>query len=60
MPGLDRRGPFGNGSKTGRGLGKCSDNSEFARLERDRPRYGRCRHKTCRGRHGNKTDVREN
>ena len=24
MPGLDRRGPDGQGSKTGRGLGRCN------------------------------------
>lgn len=24
MPGLDRTGPIGEGSKTGRGLGKCN------------------------------------
>jgi len=25
MPGLDRKGPEGKGSRTGRGLGKCKD-----------------------------------
>ncbi len=27
MPGLDKTGPEGKGSKTGRGLGNCSDNN---------------------------------
>lgn len=28
MPGFDRTGPKGEGSKTGRGLGKCSPDKE--------------------------------
>jgi len=28
MPGLDRTGPEGRGSRTGRGLGKCNPDSQ--------------------------------
>jgi hypothetical protein len=28
MPGLDRTGPEGKGSRTGRGVGKCKPNSQ--------------------------------
>ena len=28
MPGLDRTGPEGTGSRTGRGLGKCNPESQ--------------------------------
>ena len=28
MPGFDRTGPRGEGSKTGRGLGKCNSNKQ--------------------------------
>lgn len=28
MPGLDRTGPEGKGSQTGRGLGKCNPNNQ--------------------------------
>jgi hypothetical protein len=28
MPGFDRKGPMGQGSRTGRGLGKCNSQKE--------------------------------
>jgi len=30
MPGLDRTGPQGQGSRTGRGLGRCNPNNEIS------------------------------
>lgn len=40
MPGLDKSGPAGQGSQTGRGLGKCS--AEKSTIE-DAPRRNRLR-----------------
>jgi hypothetical protein len=47
MPGLDRTGPQGKGSGTGRGLGKCNpennmqENDQPGRGMRWRDRFGR-------------------
>lgn len=30
MPGLDRTGPFGDGPKTGRGLGRCNPDNSYS------------------------------
>lgn len=39
MPGFDRRGPNGEGPKTGRGLGRCGGNHiEDETNNQDRPR----------------------
>ncbi len=48
MPGLDRTGPEGQGSQTGRGLGKCNPNNKNAQTKNNeenttlaaRPRLG--------------------
>lgn len=51
MPGLDRKGPAGQGARTGRGLGKCrtpenrdqhiSENAHDASVERKGPGGGK-------------------
>jgi len=42
MPGLDRKGPFGEGPKTGRGLGRCNpDNKDKDFTEADETGPGR-------------------
>lgn len=42
MPGLDGKGPIGQGSRTGRGLGNCRpDNSENVEANNTRPSLGR-------------------
>ncbi len=42
MPGLDRTGPFSEGSKTGRGLGRCNpDNKNKDFTEADEMGLGR-------------------
>ena len=43
MPGLDRTGPEGKGSRTGRGLGDCGENSEVNERAPKVPRRGRGR-----------------
>lgn len=35
MPGLDRTGPEGKGSRTGRGLGKCKPNNKNSEEQND-------------------------
>lgn len=41
MPGLDRRGPDGEGPMTGRGLGRCSGNVKESDQNNDVPLAGR-------------------
>lgn len=47
MPGGDKTGPEGKGSKTGRGLGKCSG-SDKPGFESDEPRQGLGLNNGCR------------
>jgi len=54
MPGFDRRGPNGEGPKTGRGLGRCGGNhidTETNNLERPRRRL-HLRDSSCGGHEG--------
>lgn len=42
MPGLDRTGPFGEGPKTGRGLGRCNpENKDTDFTEAEKTGLGR-------------------
>ena len=41
MPGLDRKGPQGDGPRTGRGLGKCNDDKDTAQNETPQRGIGR-------------------
>jgi len=45
MPGLDRTGPEGKGSRSGRGLGKCKDpeNSKMTEFNSSEESWGRGR-----------------
>ncbi|MCF8224353.1 MAG: DUF5320 domain-containing protein [Bacteroidales bacterium] len=38
MPGLDRTGPYGEGPKTGRGMGKCNPGNKDEQFDDSRPR----------------------
>lgn len=41
MPGLDRKGPQGDGPKTGRGLGKCNPDTKTQDENSAETQYGR-------------------
>ena len=41
MPGFDRTGPEGQGSRTGRGLGKCNPNKQQAGEQIEDHEYAR-------------------
>jgi hypothetical protein len=48
MPGFDRRGPNGEGPKTGRGLGKCGGNVQInENFGAERPMRRRLRDASC-------------
>ncbi len=52
MPGFDRTGPEGQGSKTGRGLGKCNPNRQTTQQSSEEERSfgaGKGRRKHNRG-----------
>lgn len=64
MPGFDKTGPEGKGSKTGRGLGTCSDNKSQEKYETDdfkRSRGGlRRRFRICRRNEGGMRNKHSN
>lgn len=41
MPGFDRTGPYGQGSRTGRELGKCNPANQKSNAETDEKEYPR-------------------
>jgi len=58
MPGYDRRGPNGEGPKTGRGLGRCGTNREVVETEIHDSRPRRLRDGSGRGSHRGGSGLR--
>ncbi|MFW5657389.1 MAG: DUF5320 domain-containing protein [Bacteroidota bacterium] len=54
MPGFDRTGPMGEGSRTGRVLGKCTGNQLSEKESNDIPGPGRGQGRGMRRKNGRK------